>query len=230
MCGRTSLFLPRSDLEARFGATVVADGGYRPRYNIAPGQDLEVVTGDAPGEIERYRWGLVPDWADRPDGGIVNVRSETAAEKRAFADAWECRPCLVPSTGFYEWRAPDGGPKQPYRVHREDDPAFAMAGLWEVREGADGTIPRVAILTTEPNDLVAPIHDRMPVVLPRDEEDRWLEADPAERAELCRPYPREDLDAYPISTRVNDPGNDDATVIEPAETAQAHLGEFSRGE
>ncbi|MDG5778443.1 SOS response-associated peptidase [Haloarculaceae archaeon H-GB1-1] len=226
MCGRTSLFVDRPTLETRFGAEVVADGGYTPRYNIAPGEPLEVVTNDATDEIDRFHWGLVPFWADEPEEGIINARSETASEKRVFADAWESRPCLVLSSGFYEWQRPNGGPKQPYRIHREDDPAFAMAGLWEVWEGDGERRPCVTILTTEPNDLLKPIHDRMPVVLPADAESTWLDGDPDERADLCRPYHEDDLDADEISTRVNDPSNDDPSVIEPLGHEQSGLGEF----
>ena len=226
MCGRNSLFAPPEALEDAFGAEIVTDGGYVPRYNIAPGQPLEVVTNEAPDEIDELRWGLVPPWADGPGDGLINARSETAHEKRPFADAWESRPCLVLSSGFYEWQARSGGPKQPYRVHRRDDPAFAMAGLWEVWEGDDQTVPCVTILTTEPNDLVAPIHDRMPVVLPGGTESAWLAGDPDERAELCRPYPEDDLEAYEISTRVNDPSNDDPSVIEPLGHEQSGLDRF----
>lgn len=227
MCGRTSLFIPLDDLEDRFDARVVADGGYRPRFNIAPGQPLEVITNDAVDEIDQYHWGLIPFWADEPEEGIINARSETAAEKNVFKRAWESRPCLVLSSGFYEWQKINGGPKQPYRIYREDDPAFAMAGLWEVWEGDNGeSIPCVTILTTDANDLISPIHDRMPVVLPHNEETAWLSSSPKVRQELCRPYPQGDLTAYPISTQVNDPSNDEARVIEPLDTEQSGLDEF----
>jgi putative SOS response-associated peptidase YedK len=243
MCGRTSLFATRGELEETFDARLVTDGGfargangaasdresdgwYRPRYNIAPGEALAVVTNEAPDGIDAFHWGLIPFWADEPDEGLINARSETAGEKRSFVDAWESRPCLVLSSGFYEWRETNGGPKRPYRVYREDAPVFAMAGLWEVWEDGDRRIPSVTILTTDPNELMTPIHDRMPVVLPGDEEDAWLTGSLEERAELCRPYPDSDLDAYEISTRVNDPTNDDSGVIEPLGHEQTGLGEF----
>ena len=228
MCGRTSLFVTQDDLEDRFDVRVVADGGYHPRFNIAPGEPLEIITNEEPEAIDRYTWGLVPHWADDPSDGFINARSETAHEKSAFRDAWTSRPCLVLSSGFYEWQAANRGPKQPYRVYREDDVAFAMAGLWEEWDGDNGkTLRTVTILTTEPNDVVEPIHDRMPVVLPREEEETWLAAGPSGREELCQPYPDDDLDAYPISTLVNDPDNDDARVIEPAEDEQSDLGRFA---
>ena len=229
MCGRNSLFVEQGDLEDRFDAEVATDGGYTPRYNIAPGDDLHVITNESPDEIDSYHWGLIPFWADEPEEGIINTRAETAAEKRVFAEAWESRPCLVLSSGFYEWQSRNGGTKQPYRIHREDDPAFAMAGLWEVWEGEAETISCVTILTTEPNDLMKPIHDRMPVVLPREAESEWLSAGPDARTNLCRPYPKDDLAAYEISTRVNNPQNDDPQVIEPLDHEQSGLGEFSSG-
>jgi putative SOS response-associated peptidase YedK len=227
MCGRNSLFIEQGDLEARFDAEVITDGGYTPRYNIAPGDGLEVITNKAPNEIDRYHWGLIPFWADEPEEGIINARSETADEKRVFEQAWESRPCLVLSSGFYEWKAPDGGPKQPYRVYREDYPAFAMAGLWDVWESETETIPCVTILTTDPNDFMKPIHDRMPVVLPQEMEAGWLSANPDTRKELCQPYPEDDLGAYEISTRVNNPRNGDPRVIEPLDHEQSGLSEFT---
>ena len=228
MCGRTSLFVDQQELEETFDAKVVTDGGYEPRYNIAPGEPLEVITNEAQDEIDQYHWGLIPFWADEPDDGIINARSETAGEKRSFESAWESRPCLVLTSGFYEWKRTNGGPKQPYRIYREDAGAFAMAGLWEVWQGDDETerIPSVTILTTDPNDTMASIHDRMPVVLPSDEEDAWLNGDPDERADLCQAYPGEDLDAYEISTTINNPGNDRPEVIEPLGHEQSGLGEF----
>lgn len=227
MCGRTSQFLPKPELESRFDAEVDPDVEYRPRYNIAPSEDLEVVTNEDTETIEQYHWGLIPFWSETVDDGMINARSETAHEKRPFQRAWESRPCLVLSTGFYEWKAGNGGPKQPYRVFRDaETPAFAMAGLWEETEINGDAIRSVTILTTEPNDLIEPIHDRMPVVLPENDETTWLESGPEKRRELCQPYPDEDLDAYPISTRVNSPSNDDATVIEPADSEQSGLDEF----
>jgi len=242
MCGRTSLFAPAPDLADRFDATV--PDAYRPRYNIAPTEPVEVITGGDPGRIQRFHWGLRPSWADADEAGFINARAETVAEKPAFADAWEARPCLVLSSGFYEWKDTDRGGKRPYRVYREnsegrspaggrpgagDDVAFAMAGIherWTPDDGAGEPLDTVTILTTEPNDLIEPLHHRMAVILPEDEEETWLTGGPEDRADLCRPYPDDDLDAYPISTAVNDPSNDSPGIIEPDETEQSGLGEF----
>lgn len=226
MCGRNSLFLKQSELQERFDA-IVTDGGYEPRYNIAPGSQVEVITNDEPDTITRYHWGLIPFWEDQPQEGIINARSETVGEKRVFASSWNSRPCLVLSSGFYEWQSRGGGGKQPYRIHRENDRAFAFAGIWDVWEGEDNNIPCVTVLTTEPNDVMEPIHDRMPVILPRDAESSWLEGDEQTRKELCKPYPNEDLVAYEIDRRVNDPSNDDPRVIEPLDHEQSGLGSFT---
>ncbi|WP_247009519.1 SOS response-associated peptidase [Halorientalis litorea] len=224
MCGRTSLFAPASDLRSRFDAAV--PDAYRPRYNVAPTEPVEVITADAPAEIQRFYWGLRPSWADGDDEGLINARAETVAEKPAFADAWESRPCLVLSSGFYEWKDTERGGTRPYRVHRADDVAFAMAGIHERWTGDGDALDTVTILTTEPNDLIEPLHHRMAVVLPRDEEETWLTGGPEDRHALCRPYPDDDLDAYPISTAVNDPANDSPGIIEPDESEQSGLGEF----
>lgn len=233
MCGRTSVFIPLETLEERFDASHATPAAYEPRYNISPGSTLPVLTNvdsdaiEVSHTIEEFHWGLLPPWAEELEEGHINARSETAAEKPTFRAAWEERPCLVPSTGFYEWQAHNGGPKTPYRIYREDDVAFAMAGLWQRVSVENTERATVTILTTAANDLIEPIHDRMPVILPRDRETEWLEADPSDRQELCQPYPNADLDTYEISTRVNDPGNDDPAVIEPASTRQSGLGDFS---
>lgn len=227
MCGRTALFAPEADLEAHFGATVVTDGGYHPRYNIAPGDPLEVITSAATDEIDQYHWGIIPEWKDDPGEGLINARSETAGEKRTFRDAWKSRPCVVLSSGFYEWQTQTGGPKRPYRIYREDAPAFAMAGLWDVWEHDSQELRCVTILTTEPNDLMQPIHDRMPVVLPAGREQDWLTAGPSKRQELCQAYPDDDLTAYEISTHVNNPKNDDPSIINRLDHEQSGLGDFA---
>lgn len=226
MCGRNSLFPPASTLEDRFDADLHFES-YRPRYNIAPGEELAVITDERPDVISDLQWGLRPVWMDADDEGFINARAETAAEKPSFREAWHERPCLVLTSGFYEWQERQGGPNQPYRIHRPEDPAFAFAGLWEPGHDGNGEQPSVTILTTAPNDLISPIHDRMPVILPMGAEWEWVTADPDRRADLCRPYPEDDIDAYPISRQVNNPGNDDPSIIEPIDDPQTGLGEFA---
>jgi putative SOS response-associated peptidase YedK len=227
MCGRNSLFHSPRELESRFDAELIADGGYTPQYNIAPGDDVGIITNERPDEIQFSHWGVIPPWADSPDTKFINARAETADEKPAFAESWESRPCLVLSSGFYDWQDRSSGQKQPYRIYPDDETPFAMAGLWTTWEGPEETRTCATVLTTDPNELMEPIHHRMPVVLSESEESTWLSAGPGERESLCRPYPDDDFTATEISTRVNDPANDDPSVIEPLEHEQAGLGDFS---
>jgi putative SOS response-associated peptidase YedK len=229
MCGRYTIVTPPDDLEDRFGA--IADRSLEPRYNAAPGQELPVVTNDAPDTISHLQWGLIPGWADDPRIGnrLINARAETVDEKRSFRAAYERRRCLVLADGFYEWAATDAG-KQPYRVTLDDGEPFALAGLWErwhpprkqtgLDEFADGDpdseadpVETFAIVTTEPNAVIEPLHDRMATVLPPDGEQRWLDGD-GDRAELLEPYPAAEMRAYPVSTAVNDPANDSPGLVE----------------
>lgn len=228
MCGRFSLFVPAPDLEQRFDAAVVEP--LEPRYNIAPGDEVAVIRDDEPDAIDRHEWGLLPGWVDDPDDWSFpsNARAETVEEKPSFRHAVAERRCLVLADGFYEWSGTPGS-KQPYRVGLDGNEPFAFAGLWE-RWGADGDERRtVTILTTDANAIVAPVHDRMPVILQPDEERRWLEADqPATRADLLDPYPDDvGLEVYPVSRAVNDPANDHPAVVEPVDVGeQAGLDEF----
>ena len=227
MCGRYTIFTSSDALEDRFGAT--ADRSLEPRYNAAPGQELPVITNDAPDTIAHLQWGLIPAWADDPSIGnrLINARAETVDEKRSFREAYERRRCLVLADGFYEWTAIDAG-KQPYRVTLDDGEPFALAGLWErwqppqKQTGLDefgnsepdseaDPVETFTIVTTEPNAVIEPLHDRMAVVLPADSEQRWLDGD---RTELLEPYPAEEMRAYPVSTAVNDPSNDSLALVE----------------
>jgi len=228
MCGRYTIVAQPDDLEDRFGAT--ADRSLEPRYNAAPGQELPVVTNDAPDTISHLQWGLIPAWADDPAIGnsLINARAETVDEKRSFGDAYECRRCLVPADGFYEWAETDAG-KQPYRVTLDNGEPFALAGLWErwqppqkqtgLDEFGDGDpdseadpIETFTIVTTEPNAVIEPLHDRMAVVLSPDGEGRWLDSDDGK--DLLEPYPAAEMRAYPVSTAVNDPMNDSPGLVE----------------
>jgi putative SOS response-associated peptidase YedK len=248
MCGRYSLFVPPDDLAARFG---VDTSVYEPRYNAAPGQSLPVITDEDADTLQALEWGFVPPWADeKTDGGHINARAETLTETPSFRDAFEQESdgelaagrCLVPADGFYEWVETDGG-KQPYRVTRTDDEPFAMAGLWAqwkpptTQTGLDAfasgagnatdtdVVETFAIVTTEPNDLVADLHHRMAVVLDENEERRWLGDSTADVQELLAPYPSTEMRAYPVSTAVNDPSNDSPALVEPV----GNGGETSRG-
>ncbi len=221
MCGRFAFFSKGRALEEMFGVAFAPEPA--PRYNIAPGQPVAVVRARPEGggrEAAVVRWGLVPPWAKDPAIGnrMINARAETAAEKPAFRAAFRRRRCLVPADGFYEW-AKAGARKQPYFVRRRDGAPLAIAGLWERWEGPDGSVLETCtLLTTEANELLAPIHDRMPVLLPSEAFAAWLNSSglpPADAAALLRPAPPEPMDAYPVSLKVNDPSRDAPELILP---------------
>lgn len=227
MCGRFSLFRPATDIEATFDITL--DFDLSPRYNIAPGDDLLVVRHDEPAAGDRLQWGLVPHWVDDPSeySQPINARSETVDEKPFFRSAFRERRCLIIADGVYEW-AGERGSKQPYRIERLDQELFAMAGLWESWRANGETLRSCTILTTDPNDTVAPIHNRMPVILEDDETDAWLEAEDTDQLkDLLDPYPDASLTAYRISTAVNDPDTDSPDLIEPIDDPQSGLGDFA---
>jgi putative SOS response-associated peptidase YedK len=215
MCGRTSLFTPQPEIERRFDATF--DHAFEPRYNLAPGDDLVVIHDDQNATLTADKWGFVPSWADEFDAGPrpINARGETVDENDLFRSAFENRHALVVADGFYEWQGERGG-KQPYRLAMENRSLFTMAGIWSRWKGDGERRTTVAIITTAANDVVAPIHDRMPVILDEDDESTWLEPDSLESAtNLLEPYQGNDLVADPISTIVNDPANDSPAVIDP---------------
>lgn len=221
MCGRYTLTSTDLSLVELLGLTRAPE--LRPRYNIAPTQQVAVLRAPAGGEareIEMLRWGLIPSWAKDPAMGnrMINARSETADEKPAFRSGLRQRRCLIPADGFYEWRKA-GGRKQPFYIRLGDQGPFAMAGLWDRWQGPEGTvIESCTILTTVPNELVRPIHDRMPVVLPPECFREWLDpivTNAARLKPLLGPYPASQMVAYPVSTQVNSPANDGPACIEP---------------
>jgi putative SOS response-associated peptidase YedK len=221
MCGRFTLFDSPASLTERFALGEVPS--LSPRYNIAPSQAVAVVRIPAGGtdrELALLRWGLLPSWAKDPSLGdkMINARAETAAEKPAFRAAVRRRRCLVPADGFYEWKR-TGGRKQPYYVRMRDGRTFAFAGIWESWEGGGGAaVESCALLTTGPNELLQPIHDRMPVIIPPRDYDLWLSPkvqDPSALAPLFAPHPPDEMTAYPVRTLVNNPKTDDPGLIEP---------------
>lgn len=219
MCGRYTLaVLPAKAIEA-FGLPAHVRFP-PPRYNIAPTQVAPVIRRGAGGErtLDLLRWGLVPAWAKDLSVGsrMINARCETVNEKPSFRMAYKQRRCLVPSSGFYEWRKGPGGKKQPYFIHPADDDCMAMAGLWERWGGSEqgGPVETFTILTTAANRAMAQLHDRMPVLVPPDAFDRWL--DPAQDAtDLLGPREEPVLTIYAVSPRVNSPAVDEPALIEP---------------
>jgi len=220
MCGRFTLSSPPELIAEAFDlATVPA---MSPRYNIAPSQPVATVRLDTDGRraLDSLRWGLVPGWAKDPAIGnrMINARSETVHEKPAFRAAFRKRRCLVVADGFFEWRSIDGA-RQPVHVCMRDHRPFAFAGLWE-RWQAPGADPvdSCTIITTSANTLMAPIHDRMPVILPPAHYAAWLDpatSPPATLQSMLVPWAGEDLTARDVDRRVNNPRNDDPGCIAP---------------
>lgn len=221
MCGRFSIFADPERLAERFDASLPEEG-LRPRYNAAPTQNLPVILNENNGarQIQLLRWGLVPSWAEDPVIGsrMINARSETLAEKPSFRTALKKRRCLVLADGFYEWQQTPTG-KVPTRITLQSGEPFALAGLWETWKEPTGDLLRTfTIITTSPNELLAPIHNRMPVILPREHESIWLDngADQGIWLDMLRPYPADQMTAYPVSKRVNYVGNDDPEIVQLA--------------
>jgi len=191
-----------------------------PRYNVAPTQPVAAIRiGSAAEtrEIVFLRWGLIPHWADDPSIGnrMINARAETVSSKPSFRQAFKKRRCLVVADGFYEWQKVDGK-KQPFYIHLKDDQPFGFAGLWERWSGKGEEIQSCTIITTEPNELMKPIHNRMPVIVQQEDYDRWLNPafeDGKALQQVLRRYPTELMAAYPVSTLVNNPRNDVAECI-----------------
>ncbi|MEM9682947.1 MAG: SOS response-associated peptidase [Pseudomonadota bacterium] len=233
MCGRYSLTTPTEGLRALFGFDELPN--LPPRYNIAPTQDVAAVR-SSPDNGKRsftlFRWGLIPSWAKDPSIGskMINARAETVAEKPAYRAAFRRRRCLIPADGFYEWEKREDGGKQPWRITLKEGGPFAFAGLWEDWLGADGSeVETCTIVTTNAAPVIKRIHHRMPVILDPSDFDVWLSGEPEVAYELLRPFAGE-LDAYCVSTRVNNVRNDDRSLIDgeaaPEPSAKAQLDLF----
>ncbi len=217
MCGRFVLSTPPAELVSRFGLDECADFG--PRYNIPPGTDIAVIRQSPAGKrvLGLLRWGLVPHWAKDPAIGarLNNARGESVAGKPSFRDAFKRRRCLIPASGFYEWKS-EGGIKQPYYISLKSGAAMALGGLWESWQAPDGDILRTAcIITTGPNDIMAPIHDRMPVIVAPEDWQAWLDAPADNVAGMLAPFQSDAMQAWPVSRRVSKAREDDAGLIEP---------------
>ncbi len=220
MCGRFTLTLDPGELQEllKLGPFVHI---VQPRYNIAPSQPIPIVKDSKKREVELYKWGLVPSWADDPKIGyrMINARSETAHEKPSFRAAFKRRRCLILADGFFEWHAEKkGAQKTPYLFKLKNDHPFTFAGLyehWQAPQG--GELHTCTILTCPPNDLVKDYHNRMPVMLGDDARWAWLEEDKAEDTllDLLIPYPAEEMKCYPVSKAVNSPENDRPEVLKP---------------
>ena len=219
MCGRYTRHASWRDLVEYFRILDDPRWNLEPRYNIAPTQQVLIIrNGDNGREPARVRWGLIPHWAkDKSIGNkLINARSETVAEKPSFRDAFKKRRCLVVADGFYEWRK-EGAKKQPHLIRLKSGEPIAFAGLWSAwTDKEDGSeVETDAIITTEANELLKPLHNRMPVILSPDEYDQWLDPESGDGRELLKPYPSDEMEHLPVSTRVNIVRNDDRSLIEP---------------
>jgi putative SOS response-associated peptidase YedK len=220
MCGRFTLRTPPKDLVEVFQLLHALE--MIPRYNIAPTQPVAVVRqGATCREMSLLRWGLIPSWAKDTKIGasLINARADTIATKPSFRTALKRRRCLIPADGFYEWKKGEGKTKQPFYICMRNGHPFAFAGLWEHWEGPDNSaIDSCTIVTTDANETLRPLHDRMPVILREDDYDRWLDPkiqDPTELCELLKPHAPEEMTAFPISALVNNARNESEKCIEP---------------
>ena len=219
MCGRFTLRTPTKAIVEAFDLATAPD--LPPRYNIAPTQKVAAIRLNPETrtrQLSMFRWGLVPSWADDPSIGyrMINARAESVAIKPAFRSAFKKGRCLIVADGLYEWKK-TGKNKQPYFVRLKDDEPFAFAGLSEHWHRGDEVIDSCAIIATDANELMEGIHDRMPVILSVDDYGLWLEPDShgqGKLLEMLKPYPAEDMEAYPISTVVNNPRNEVKECIE----------------
>ena len=222
MCGRFTLTADPANLQDSF-TDYNFPTQFAPRFNIAPTQPVLAIPNDGKNKADFFIWGLIPSWAKDPSIGnrLINARGETLAEKPSFRGSYKYKRCLILADGFYEWKVQPGTKtKVPHFIHMKDRQPFAFAGLWDEWNSPDGSqIRSCTIVTTEPNDLMAPIHNRMPVILPSSAYTKWLDSTPQTHETLqplIKSYPAEEMAAYPVSTLVNNPKNDRAECVVPA--------------
>lgn len=223
MCGRYTL-IRLADFTDMFPWIRPPSVAPPARYNIAPTQPVAAVANDGKNQIDYFRWGLVPSWAKDVSIGakMINARAETVAEKPAFRTAFKRRRCLIPTSGFYEWKKnSDGRSKTPMYIRRKDRKPFAFAGLWEIWQSPDGSeLPTCTIITGKPNELMKNIHDRMAVILPGEKYKQWIDpkSDGVESLlDLLEPFPAGVMEAFAVSKAVNTPSNDREQLIERVE-------------
>ena len=222
MCGRFTLTVNPAELQDAF-SNYTFPSKFAPRFNIAPSQPVLAIPNNGLNKADFFIWGLIPMWAKDPTIGnrLINARGETIAEKPSFRGSFKHKRCLILADGFYEWKTTAGRKtKTPYFIHMKDRSPFAFAGLWDVWESPDGSsIKSCAIITTEPNELMGSLHNRMPVILPPRDYGNWLDASPQTPEKLLpliKPYPADVMSAYPVSMLVNKPSNDSPELVVPA--------------
>jgi putative SOS response-associated peptidase YedK len=219
MCGRFTRAVSTEIIQKEFDVDEVS-GDLGPSYNIAPTQEVAVIVSDGKKQLVKVRWGLVPSWAKDQSVGnkMINARAETVTEKASFKRAFKKRRCLVVADGFYEWQRV-GETKRPMYIRLKSGKPFGFAGLYETWKSEQGEqVVTCAIITTGANDLMKPIHDRMPVIIPKENESLWLDPRTDDQdllLEMLRPYPTDAMVAYPVSKRVNMPSNNSPECIKP---------------
>lgn len=221
MCGRFTLTVDPSELREAF-SNYSFPKEYAARYNIAPTQPILAIPNDPSNQADFFVWGLIPSWAKDPSIGsrLINARAETLAEKPSFRGSLKYKRCLIPADGFYEWQArPGTKAKVPHFICMKDHKPFAFAGLWDEWQSPDGGLLRSAtIITTDPNELMTPIHNRMPVILPAEDYAEWLDPSPRTAESLMhllKAYPAGKMSEHPVSMLVNSPANDRPELIQP---------------
>jgi putative SOS response-associated peptidase YedK len=221
MCGRFTLTVDPAELEDTF-TNFTFPAKFAPRFNVAPTQPVLAIPNDDKFTADFFIWGLIPMWAKDPSIGsrLINARAETLAEKPSFRGSYRHKRCLILADGFYEWKSAIGKKtKTPYYIHMHDRKPFAMAGLWDHWESPDGSsLNTCAIITTAPNELMQTIHERMPVILHPRDYSKWLDSapqTPESLAPLLKPFPADEMSAYPVSTLVNKAANDRPELVVP---------------
>ncbi len=227
MCGRYAMRSSLKEIAEALEAVSEKINEDKARYNIAPTQAVVAAreSADDVRELVKLKWGLVPAWAKDPGIGsrLINARSETVAEKPAFKGALRLRRCLIPADGFYEWARTETGNKQPFYFRMKDERPFAFAGLWERWGDGRETIESCTILTTEANEVLSPMHDRMPVIVAPGDYGLWLDQKVTKADQLTpllRPYPAADMTSHPVSTSVNNPRYDGEDLLAPLINSQ----------
>ena len=221
MCGRFSLHTPESRIREAFNLEHTEPLGLNPRFNIAPSQDIPIVRDTDTGpEMTLARWGLVPSWSKESKSkySTINARIESVAEKPTYRTPFKRRRCLIPADGFYEWKVVNGN-KVPHHIRMKDGKVFAFAGLWDHWEGEDCSIESCTIIVMPSNEVMRPIHERMPAIIAPAHYDWWLDSRVTDKQEIMQyltSAPSSQLTAYPVSTWVNSPRNDDERCIQPA--------------
>lgn len=220
MCGRFTLATNAESVARTFGATPAAGmSAVGPRYNVAPSQVVAVVGLKADGTrgLALLRWGLVPSWASDLRPGPINARAETVAQKPTFRESFRERRCLIPSTGFYEW-SKAGSRKVPHLIRLKSQEPYALAGIWDIWGEGKERIATCCIITVAANDLIRPLHERMPAIIRPEDYGAWLDPktpQPTLQA-LLRPYPAEEMEIVQVGQAVNSPRNDGPECITPA--------------